>query len=216
MYALGLEARAWGAHVPLTLRWVASAVFLLSGCVLHAVEFLPRTGRYVYTIEESPDGGDQVQREELFRVLVVTTDRGPTRASVQVSKSDAGQGTLADRDGNGSVDPIWRPTEAQARAAVVVVSPVTGELLDDSSPAQVLLPERVITGSQWRANPGDENACAIDGRVTAVVGTVAHVAYDLTCGGTTAPLVGVSWQVGRGLVENRSPDGGFVVRFTPE
>ena len=93
---------------------------------------------------------------------------------------------------------------------------MSGDLLNDATPPQVLLPEPVVTGARWRANPGSRDACFIDGRVTAVAEDLARVAYDLTCGGATTPLVEVSWQVGRGQVENRSPDGGFVVRFSPE
>ena len=190
--------------------WASIVVVFLSGCVLHASQFLPRTGRYVYTVEERPDGG----REELFRVLVVTADQGPTRASVQVSRQDAGTATV--RDGDGSADPTWPSGEVEARATVVLVSPTSGDLLNDATPPQVLLPEPVVTGARWRANPGNGDACVIEGRVTAVAEDLARVAYDLTCGGATAPLVEVSWQVGRGQVENRSPDGGFVVRFSSE
>ena len=193
-------------------RGLALIALVLPGCILHAADFLPRTGPYVYTaLDLSPDGG-LVQREELFRVFVVTSERG-TQASIEMV-TDAGASA-------GWVEPDaglrgWSPMTEVGRASMVLVDPDSGELVDDDAPPHICLPKNVVVGSVWRTNPGRVDSCAIQGRVASVIGNTAQVTYDLMCGTTTAPLVQMSWETGRGLVETRSPDGGNVVRFAPE
>lgn len=183
---------------------VAALVLCLAdGCVLHARQFLPSTGRYVSIREGDSDGGWRSD------ALVVTDERGPLVVSARVWGVDAGATpSLGDP---GDVIEDWIQDTA-LRAAIIVMNPGSGAL--ESVPGSTLLPEPVVVGARWRVRAGDSAACYVEEEIVAVIADTARVAHRFGCGEELpVPFMNSVWQIGAGQIEFALADGGGLVRF---
>jgi hypothetical protein len=178
-------------------------VLLCGGCVLHARQFLPDTGRYVSIREDDQDGGWRAES------LVVTGQNGPLLVSVRVWTVDAGVPPRL--DGPRELVESWA-LDTALRASIILVNPVSGAL--ENVPTTTLLPEPVVVGARWRVKASDDSACFVEEELVEVTARTARVAHRFGCDDDVeAPFMNSDWQVGAGRVEFALADGGGRVRI---
>lgn len=189
--------------MPLVRVGAASLVLCLAGgCVLHARQFLPSTGRYVSVYADAPNGG----RAES---LVATDERGPLVISARVWAVDAGESPGVDEPS--AVIDQWLQDSA-FRSSIMLVNPATGNL--ESGSGTTLLPESVVVGARWRVRAGDAATCFVEEEVVSVTDRTARVAHRFACGDELpVTFMNSVWKVGAGQVEFGLADGGGTVRF---
>lgn len=186
-----------------SLRSGVIALFCIvsAGCVLHAHQFLPATGRYASFLDT--DGGWRSD------VIVVTDTHGPWIASARIWSVDAG--LAPGIDASSETVEAWIQSNA-SRSSILAVNRAKGTL--ETAAGSTVLPDPVVVGALWRTKASKSAACFVDSEVVRVTQQTAEVTHRFGCEDESPQSFMRSvWEVGAGEVEFGLLDGGAAVRF---